>query len=37
LGFTGEPDRADDPERGVRRLALALRAMGPPGVYAETL
>jgi hypothetical protein len=37
LGFTGGLDRADDPERGVRRLALAIRAMGRPGVYAETL
>lgn len=37
LGFTGGLDRADDPERGVRRLALAMRAMGLPGVYAETL
>lgn len=37
LGFTGGLDRADDPERGVRRLALAIRAMGLPGVYAETL
>jgi hypothetical protein len=37
LGFTGGMDRADDPERGVRRLALAIRAMGRPGVYAETL
>jgi hypothetical protein len=36
LGFTGGLDRADDPERGVRRLALAMRAMGLPGVYAET-
>lgn len=37
LGFTGGLDRADDPERGVRRMALAIRAMGLPGVYAETL
>ena len=37
LGFTGGLDRADDPERGVRRLALAIRGMGRPGVYAETL
>jgi hypothetical protein len=36
LGFTGGMDRADDPERGVRRVALAIRAMGRPGVYAET-
>jgi hypothetical protein len=37
LGFMGGLDRWNDPERGVRKVALDIRAMGLPNVYAETL
>ncbi len=37
LGFMGGLDRWDDPDRGVRKVALDIRAMGLPNVYAETL
>jgi len=35
IGFLGGWERWDDPHRGVRKLAIELRAM--PGVYAETV
>lgn len=35
IGFLGGWERWDDPQRGVRKLAIELR--GTPGVYAETL
>ncbi len=37
LGFTGAFDHWDDPERGVRRLALEIRRMKLPNVHVETL
>jgi len=37
LGFMGGRDRWDDERRGVRRLALKLRAMHLPGVHVETV
>jgi hypothetical protein len=37
LGFLGGLDRWNDPERGVRKVALDIRAMRLPNVYAETL
>ena len=37
LGFVGGRDRWNNPERAVRRLALKLRSMGLPRVYAETV
>jgi len=36
IGLLGAWERADDPKRGVRKLALALRAAAPEGVYIET-
>jgi len=35
IGFLGGWERWDDPQRGVRKLAIDLRGM--PGVYAETV
>lgn len=37
LGFLGGWEKWDDPERGVRKLALELRTMGIPNLYAETV
>ncbi len=37
LGFTGAFDHWDDPERGVRRMALEIRRMKLPNVHVETL
>jgi len=36
IGLLGAWERADDPRRGVRKLALALRAQAEEGVYLET-
>jgi hypothetical protein len=37
LGFLGGWERWDDEHRGVRKLALKLRAAGLPGVFVETM
>jgi hypothetical protein len=37
LGFMGGRDPWDHPEKGVRQLALKLRAMDLPGVWVETV
>ncbi len=37
LGFVGALDHWDDPERGVRRVALEIRRMNLPDVHVETL
>ena len=37
LGFTGAFDHWDDPDRGVRRMALEIRRMKLPNVHVETL
>lgn len=37
LGFTGGLDRWDDPDRGVRKVALELRRLALPHLYAETV
>jgi len=37
IGFVGGWERWDNPKRGVRKLALRLRARNLPGVYVETV
>lgn len=37
IGFLGGFERWNDAHRGVRKLALDLRALGLPGVYVETI
>jgi pimeloyl-ACP methyl ester carboxylesterase len=37
IGFVGGFERWNDPHRGVRKVALNIRQMHLPGVYAETL
>ena len=37
IGFMGGRERWDNDKRGVRKLALKLRAMGLPGVHVETV
>ena len=37
IGFLGGFEKWDDPHRGVRKVALNLRSLRLPGVYAETI
>ena len=37
IGFLGGGEKFDDPNRGVRKFALRLRAMNLPGVHIETV
>jgi hypothetical protein len=37
IGFLGGWEKFDDPNRGVRKFALRLRAMNLPGVHVETV
>src|SRR5690348_10948560 len=37
VGFLGGWERWDDPNRGVRELALKLREDGHPGLFVETV
>ena len=37
IGFLGGLDKWDDPNRGVRKVALDLRSTGIHGLYAETI
>jgi hypothetical protein len=37
IGFLGGFEKWDDPHRGVRKVALNLRSLHLPGVYAETI